>query len=107
MREEMRGRMSALDEVMRLLTAGKVADAGEVAQLRLGVALWGNHRKLEKVAQPEQYMPEDMRTLALDSYKAASDFATVALTGDKETAQALLPQLTAGCAQCHQTFRIR
>lgn len=107
MREEMRGRMSALDEVMRLLAAGKVNDAGEVARLQLGVALWGNHRKLDKVAQPEQYLPEEMRTLALDSYKAASDFATVALTGDRETAQALLPQLTAGCAQCHQRYRIR
>ena len=48
--------------------------------------------------------------IALDrppGYKGASDFATVALTGDQATATALLPQLTGSCAQCHKAYRIR
>jgi len=45
--------------------------------------------------------------MAFEGYKAASDFATVALTGDQATATALLPQLTGSCAQCHKAYRIR
>ena len=107
MRAEMRDRMAALDAVLQRMRDGRVVEAGQIAQIRLGVALWGNHSRLPKEAQPEQYMPQEMQNLALDGYKAASDFATVALTGDQHTATAMLPQLTGSCAQCHQAYRIR
>lgn len=107
LRAEMRDRMAALDGVLQRMRDGQVVEAGQIAQLRLGVALWGNHGKLPAAARPEQYMPQEMQTLALDGYKAASDFATVALTGDQHTATAMLPQLTGSCAQCHQAYRIR
>lgn len=107
MRAEMRERTVALDEIMKLLVAGKVEDAGETALFRLGVPVWGSHQKLPKPAQPEQYMPEAMRTVALDGYRAASDFATVARTGDRATAFAMLPMLTGSCARCHESYRIR
>lgn len=107
MRAEMRDRMVALDSVLQLMHAGKTKEAGEIARDRLGVAVWSNHRKLPKAAQPEQYMVTEMQTLAVDGYKAASDFATVAVTGDQATAIALLPQLTGSCAQCHKAYRIR
>ncbi|NTV69845.1 MAG: cytochrome c [Azonexaceae bacterium] len=107
LRAEMRDRMVALDAVLQRLSEGKVEEAGQIAQLRLGVAVWWNHTQLPAVAQPEQYMPPAMQTLALDGYKAATDFATVALTGDRHTATAMLPQLTGSCTQCHQAYRIR
>lgn len=107
MRAEMRDRMAALDGVLQRMRDGQVVEAGQIAQIRLGVALWGNHSRLPKAAQPEQYMPQEMQNLALDGYKAASDFATVALTGDQHTATAMLSQLTGSCAQCHQAYRIR
>ena len=107
LRAEMRDRMAAVDTVMQLMSAGKTNEAGEVARDRLGVAIWGEHRRLPKAAQPEPYMPQEMQAIALDGYKAASDFATVALTGDHHTATALLPQLTGSCTQCHQAYRIR
>lgn len=107
MRAEMRDRMLALDSVLQRMRDGQVVEAGQIAQIRLGVALWGNHSRLPKAAQPEQYMPQEMQNLALDGYKAASDFATVALTGDQHTATAMLSQLTGSCAQCHQAYRIR
>lgn len=107
MRAEMRERTVALDEVMKLLVAGKVQDAGETALDRLGVPVWGGHQKLPKQAQPEQYMPEAMRNMALEGYRAASDFATVARTGDRTTAFAMLPMLTGSCANCHESYRIR
>lgn len=107
MRAEMRERTVALDEIMKLLVAGKVEEAGETALFRLGVPVWGNHQKLPKPAQPEQYMPEAMRIMALDGYRAASDFATVARTGDRATAFAMLPMLTGSCARCHESYRIR
>jgi len=107
MRAEMRERTVALDEIMKLLVAGKVEDAGETALFRLGVPVWGSHQKLPKPAQPEQYMPDAMRTMALEGYRAASDFATVARTGDRATAFAMLPMLTGSCARCHESYRIR
>ncbi|MBS1144010.1 MAG: hypothetical protein H6R14_1416 [Proteobacteria bacterium] len=107
LRAEMRDRMAALDAVLQRLNEGKVEEAGQIAQLRLGIAVWWNHTRLPANAQPEPYMPPAMQTLALDGYKAASDFATVALTGDRHTATAMLPQLTGSCTQCHQAYRIR
>lgn len=107
MRAEMRERTVALDEIMKLLVAGKVEEAGETALDRMGVPVWGRHQKLPKPAQPEQYMPEAMRMMALDGYRAASDFATVARTGDRATAFAMLPMLTGSCAKCHESYRIR
>jgi hypothetical protein len=107
LRAEMRDRMAALDAVLQRLNDGQVVEAGQIAQLRLGVTVWWNHTKLPASVQPEQYMPPAMQTLALDGYMAATDFATVALTGDQRTATAMLPQLTGSCAQCHQAYRIR
>ncbi|UCV19389.1 cytochrome c [Ferribacterium limneticum] len=107
LRAEMRDRMAALDTVLQRLNEGRVVEAGQIAQFRLGVAVWWNHTKLPANTQPEQYMPQKMQDLALDGYMAASDFATVALTGDQQTATAMLPQLTGSCAQCHQAYRIR
>lgn len=107
LRAEMRDRMAALDAVLQRLNEGRVVEAGQIAQFRLGVAVWWSHTKLSANAQPEQYMPQKMQDLALDGYMAASDFATVALTGDQHTATAMLPQLTGSCAQCHQAYRIR
>lgn len=107
MRAEMRERTVALDEVMQLLASGKVEAAGEVALERLGVPVWGAHQKLSKQAQPEQYMPDAMRRMALEGYRAASDFATVARTGDRTTTIAMLPALTGSCAQCHKSYRVR
>nr|MBL8412681.1 cytochrome c [Dechloromonas sp.] len=106
-RAEMRELTVALDEVMKRLVAGKVEEAGEIALDRMGVPVWGAHQKLPKPARPEQYMPEAMRRMALEGYRAASDFATVARTGDRETAIAMLPMLTGSCANCHQSYRIR
>lgn len=107
LRAEMRDRMAALDSVLQRMRDGQVVEAGQIAQIRLGVALWGQHSRLPKAAQPEQYMPQEMQNLALDGYKSASDFATVALTGDQHTATAMLSQLTGSCTQCHQAYRIR
>lgn len=107
LRAEMRDQMAALHLVLQKMSDGQVVEAGKIAQARLGVALWGNHSKLPPAARPEQYMPPKMLTLELDGYKAANDFATVALTGDRYTAVAMLPQLTGSCTQCHEAYRIR
>lgn len=107
LRAEMRDRMAALDSVMQLISAGKAREAGQIAQERLGVAVWAKQRKLPALAQPEPYLPPEMQVIALEGFKAASDFSTVALTGDLYTATALLPQLTGSCAHCHQAYRIR
>jgi len=107
LRAEMRDRMAALDAVLQRMRDGQIADAGEIARMKLGVAVWGGHDRLPNAARPAQYMPPAMQTLALDGYRAASDFATVALTGDRHTAIAMLPQLTGSCAHCHQAYRIR
>lgn len=101
MRAEMRERTVALDEIMkRLLVAGKVEEAGELALDRMGVPVWGAHQTLPKSAQPEQCMPEAMRNMALEAYRAASDFATAARP-------AAFAMLSGSCAKSHESYRIR
>ena len=43
----------------------------------------------------------------MDGHKAASEFARIAATGDRDTTIAALPSLTAACVACHYSYRLR
>jgi hypothetical protein len=105
--EEMQGNLVALNEVLSLIAAGKVIEAGEVAEAKLGRSAMGRHRDLPFDARPGPHMPPAMHGIGMDGHKAASEFATVAKTGDRDKALALLPNLTTACVACHFSYRIR
>ncbi len=107
LREEMLGNLVALNEVLSLMAEGKVKEAGAVAEAKLGMSAMGKHRAQPFDARPGPHMPPAMHGIGVDGHKAASEFAKVAATGDRDKALVLLPSLTAACAACHYSYRTR
>ena len=107
LREEMQGNLVALNDVLSLIAAGKIKEAGEAAETKLGMSAMGRHRDKPFDARPGPHMPPAMHGIGMDGHKAASEFATVAKTGDRDKALALLPNLTGACVACHFSYRTR
>ena len=107
LRKEMLDNLLAVNEVLTLMAAGKVAEAGEAAEAKLGVSAMGKHRSKPMDARPGPHMPPAMHGIGMDGHKAASEFATAAKTGDRDKALALLPNITSACVGCHFSYRTR
>lgn len=107
LRQEMRDNLVTLNEILALVAASKVAEAGDVAEKRLGVSAMGKHRSQPFEARPGPHMPPAMHALGMDGHRAASEFAKIAGSGDREAALAALPKLTGACVACHASWRIR
>lgn len=107
LREEMRANLLALNEIISLTVAGKVKEAGELAEKELGLTAMGKNRALPLEARPGANMPPGMHMLGIDGHKTASAFAAIAATGDREKTLAALPTLSGSCVGCHYSYRIR
>ncbi len=107
LRQEMRDNMVALNEVITLTVTGKVKEAGQVAEKKLGVGVMGQHRNKPFEARPGPHMTPAMHEVARQLHQAATAFAAIAATGDREKALAALPTLNGACLGCHLAFRIR
>jgi hypothetical protein len=107
LREEMRDNLVTLNEVLLLVVAGKVKEAGEVAEKKLGTSTMGRHRNKPFDARPGPHMPPAMHELALQGHRAATAFAAIAATGDREKTLAALPTLNNACVSCHLAYRAR
>jgi hypothetical protein len=107
LREEMLGNLLAINEILTLMAAGKVKEAGALAESALGVSAQGKHRDKPLDARPGPHMPPAMHGIGLDGHRAASEFAKTAATGDRDKAIAELPKLTGGCVACHYSWRTR
>ncbi len=107
LREEMLGNLLAINEILTLMAAGKLKEAGEVAEKSLGQSAMGKHRDKPLDARPGPHMPPAMHGIGIDGHRAASEFARAASSGDRERALALLPNLTGTCVACHYSWRTR
>ncbi len=107
LREEMRDNVLALNEILTLLASGQIKESGEVAEKKLGMSAMGKHRSLPFEARPGPHMPPAMHKLGMEGHKAASEFARIAASGERDKALAVLPTLTASCVACHFSYRIR
>lgn len=107
LREEMRDNLVALNEILSLAVAGKVKEAGEVAEKKLGTSTMGRHRSKPLDARPGPHMPAAMHELAVQGHRAATAFAVIAATGDREKTLAALPTLNNACVSCHLAYRVR
>ncbi|MCF8199538.1 MAG: cytochrome c [Sulfuritalea sp.] len=107
LREEMRGNLLALNEILTLMADGKVKEAGEVAEKSLGRGAMGKHMDKPFDARPGPNMPREMHRIGMDGHGDASEFAKAAASGDRDKALALLPKLTSSCIACHFSYRIR
>ncbi|MDE2439780.1 MAG: cytochrome c [Betaproteobacteria bacterium] len=107
LRQDMRDNLVALNEILSLMATGKLKEAGEVAESKLGQSAMGKHRSKPFEARPGPNMPPAMHSIGMDGHRAASEFAAAAQAGDRDKALALLPNLTAACVACHFSYRIR
>ncbi len=107
LREEMRGNLLAINEILTLMAAGKIKEAGQLAETSLGQSAMGKHRGKPLDARPGAHMPPAMHQTGIDGHRAASEFAKAAASGDREKALAELPKLTGGCVACHYGWRTR
>ena len=107
LRAEMRANLLALNEILGLVAAGKLAEAGALAEKELGVSAMGKHRSQPFDARPGPHMAPAMHAMGMDGHQAASAFARIAASGDRERTIAALPSLTAACVGCHYAYRIR
>lgn len=107
LREEMLANLRVLNEILDLVASGKIKEAGALAEAELGVTAIGKNRILPVEARPGTHMPAAMHALGVEGHKAASDFARVAATGDRDKTVAALPKLTGACVACHYSYRVR
>ncbi len=107
LREEMLGNMLAINEILTLVAAGKLKEAGQAAESSLGQSAMGKHRDKPFEARPGPHMPPAMHGIGMDGHRAASEFAKAAIGGDRELALSLLPKLTGACVACHYSWRTR
>jgi Cytochrome C' len=107
LREEMLDNLGALNEIIGLVANDKLAEAGDVAEKRLGHSSMGKHAARSRGMGPGRFMPEAMRNIGLSMHDAASDFARTAKAGDRAAALAKLQQVTGACVACHAAFRTR
>jgi hypothetical protein len=103
--EHMRTHMTSLNDVIQLMAAGKIREAGAVA--RSGMAIG-------KGLGIGRYMPSEFREMGFDFHRSADDFARLT-AGMAEPMDAAswakaadgLAQITARCTACHATFRVK
>ncbi len=107
LRAEMRASLLALNEILGLVAAGKLKEAGELAEKELGVSAMGRHRGQPFDARPGPHMPPAMHRIGIDGHQAASEFARIAAGADREKTLAALPSLTTACVVCHSSYRLR
>jgi hypothetical protein len=107
LREEMLGNMLAINEILTLVAAGKLKEAGQAAESSLGQSAMGKHRDKPFDARPGPHMPPAMHGIGMDGHRAASEFAKAAASGDRDKALAELPKLTGACVACHYSWRTR
>lgn len=107
LRQEMLDNLQALNEILTLMAANQVKEAGEVAETRLGKSAMGKNARLPFDARPGPQMPVVMHNLGRDGHAAASEFAIAAASGERERALAQLANLTGACVACHASYRTR
>jgi hypothetical protein len=107
LRQEMLDNLLALNEILTLMAANQVKEAGQVAEARLGKGAMGKNARLPFEARPGPQMPPAMHEIGRNGHFAASEFARAAASGERDRALALLPALTGTCVTCHAAFRTR
>ncbi|MEW5727621.1 MAG: hypothetical protein AB1918_07325 [Pseudomonadota bacterium] len=104
LREEMRGHMEALDDIIAALAARDFPRASAGARASLGV---GGGKGLGR------FMPVEFRQMGMEMHRSALDFADAAgavagepAAADWQKAMSALATLSATCRGCHGAFRI-
>ena len=106
-RADMLDHLAALNEILGYIAQGKLQDAAETAEKRMGESSMGKYRIALRGQGPGRFMPDAMRQLGWNMHGAATQLAKTAREGDSAKSLAALQQLTATCVACHMSFRTR
>lgn len=98
----MRDHLTALNEIQAALAAGKLDQAADVAETRIGMSSLVSHGA-EHMAP---YMPQEMQDIGTEMHHAASRFARSAHEGDLNKALTDLSGITQQCVACHAGYRV-
>jgi soluble cytochrome b562 len=103
MLSNMRDHLVAINEILTNMANGKLDQAAEVAEYRLGMSSLESHG----ASHMAKLMPEGMRQAGANMHRAASRFALKAQEGEVLPAYKALSEVTSACVACHTGYRIR
>jgi hypothetical protein len=103
MMSNMRDHLLAINEILINMADGRLDQAAEVAETRLGMSSLESHG----ASHMAQYMPEGMQQAGTGMHRAASRFSRIASEGDVLAAYQSLSAITSACVACHTNYRIR
>ncbi len=97
----MRDHLMAINEILNKMGQGKLDEAADIAENRLGMSSLSLHgaNHIAKV------IPKEMGDIGTSMHKAASRFALKAQEGEALPAYKVLQQVTAACVACHAAYR--
>jgi cytochrome c556 len=98
----MRDHLVTLHDIQAALAKGKLDQAGEIAETRLGMSSLDAHG----AAHMAPFMPKGMQAIGTEMHHAASRFAMTASEGDLSRSLAALSRVTEQCVACHMTYRV-
>jgi len=98
----MRDHLLALHEIQTALAKGKLDQAGDIAEHRIGMSSLAMHN----AAHMAPFMPKGMQDIGTEMHHAASRFAITAQEGDLPKALEALSNVTQQCVACHAGYRI-
>lgn len=103
----MRDHLLALQEIQGALAREDYDQAAGIAEQRLGMS----SLKLHGAHDVAPFMPAGMQAIGTEMHRAASRFATDAITasasGDLKPALGALARVTQQCVACHASYRMQ
>jgi hypothetical protein len=97
----MRDHLMAINEILMNMGEGKLDEAAEIAEKRLGMSSLSSHG----ASHMGKVMPKAMGMIGNSMHKAASRFALKAEEGEALPAYKALQEVTAACVACHAGYR--
>jgi hypothetical protein len=105
MRKDMLDHLSALNEIIGLLTENNLDAAADVAETRMGKSSMGKHRATG--VGPGRFMPLEMRNIGWGMHESATELSEAAKEGNLKGAYSALQKVTTACVACHYSYRTR
>jgi hypothetical protein len=103
--EHMRTHMNALNDVVQLMSEGKIREAGSTARKEMAIGQGQGFGR---------YMPAEFREMGFEYHRAADDFARIASEVPEPPDAAGwsklvdgLAKITVRCNACHAVFRVK
>jgi len=98
----MRDHLASLQKIQAALAKGKLEEAGDIAESRIGMSSLESHG----ASHLAPYMPKAMQAIGTEMHHAASRFAMTVSEGDMSRSLEALSKVTEQCVACHSSYRV-